>query len=154
MENLLFSAVLFFAFFAQSTPNFSGTWKFDADASSGKPAAKGASLLIITQSSDDLAFDYYAANNGKRGDLIQSSTYVADGTERAGYKVRTYITYVKSYWQRKTLIVQTKGVLDIDGSQTFTLEDRWTVSDDGKTLTDHTSDGTKAVFTRQPNATP
>jgi hypothetical protein len=61
---------------------------------------------------------------------------------------------VKAYWQGKNLIVQTKGILDVEGTQSFTLDDRWTLSNDGKTLTDHTSDGTKVVFTRQPDATP
>ncbi len=154
MANVLFSALLCFALFAQSIPNFSGTWKLDRNLSTGQPDAKGASLLVITQSGDTLSFDYYRANNGERGDLIQSSSFTTDGRERRGNKARTYITYVKSYWQGKSLILQNKGIIDPGGEQTFTLEDRWVMSSDGKTLTDQSSDGTKTVFTRQPNAEP
>lgn len=155
MNSAFVSTLLFLAFFfAQPTPNLSGTWKLDGDASTGPPAAKGALILVITQSGDNLTFDYYAANNGERGELIQSSPYTSDGRDHPGNKIRTYVTYVKTYWQGKSLVVQTKGILDVEGTQTFTLEDRWTLSNDGKTLTDHASDGTKVVFTRQPDATP
>jgi hypothetical protein len=155
MNSALASAVLFFAlFFAQSTPNLAGTWKFDPNTSSGQPAARGASLLVVTQSGDALTFDYYPVNNRERGELIQSSEYTADGRDHPGNKIRTYVSYVKAYWQGKSLILQTKSVMDPDGYQSFTLEDRWTLSNDGKTLTNHSSDGTKVVYTRQPDATP
>ena len=154
MNSLLFSAILFLAFFGQTVPNFGGTWKLDQDASTGPPAAKGASFLIITQSGDDLTFEYHGSSNGKRGDLIQTSSYSTDGRERQGNKLRTYVNYVRSYWHGKTLLVRTRSVMDLDGFQTFTLEDRWSLSDDGKTLTDQSSDGTKAVYVRQPDTEP
>jgi hypothetical protein len=155
MSSALASTVLFLAFlFAQSAPNLAGTWKFDPLASTGQPAAKGASLLVITQSGDALTFDYYSANRGERGELIQSSVYTADGRDHPGNKIRTYVTYVKAYWQGKSLIAQTRNIMDPEGYQSFTIEDRWTLSNDGKTLTDQTSDGTKVVYTRQPDATP
>ncbi len=154
MNNLLFSTILFFAFFAQSVPNLGGTWKLDQDASTGPPAAKGASVLVITQSGDDFTFEYYASRNGKRGDLIQTSYYSTDGRERQGNKIRTYVTYVRSYWHGNTLVLQTRNILDVDGYQTFKTENRWSLSDDGKTLTDKSSDGTKAVYVRRPDAEP
>ncbi len=154
MSSFLFSAVVFFAFFSQSVPNLNGTWKLDQDASTGPPIAKGASILVITQSGDDFTFDYYASSNGKRGELIQTSAYSTDGRERRGNKIRTYVTYVRSYWHRSTLVMQTRNVMDLDGYQTFNTEDRWTLSEDGKTLTDQSSDGTKAVYVRQPDAAP
>ncbi len=112
MSSLLFSTILFFAFFAQSVPNFTGTWKLDQDASTGTPAAKGASILVINQSGDDLTFDYYASSNGKRGDLIQTTSYSTDGRERRGNKIRTYVTYVRSYWHRNTLVLQARNVCE------------------------------------------
>lgn len=156
MRKILLCALVVFALtlFAETVPNLSGTWKLDRDASTGEPAAKGASLLAIKQSDDDLAFDYFAANNGQRGKLLQTSTYVTDGIQHSGYKIRTYVTYVRAYWRKSELVVQTKAVLDPDGYQTFTTEDHWSLSQDGNTLTDKSSDGTRAVYTRQPEPEP
>jgi hypothetical protein len=150
MKKIVLPLFLFFALIAYAEPNLSGTWKLDADASSGPPPAKGASLLVITQSGNDLTFDYYGASNGQRGDLIESNNYVLDGIEHRGNKTRTYITFVRAYWQKKALIVRTRAILDSVGEQTFTDEQRWSVSDDGKTLIGKFSDGTKTVWERQP----
>ncbi len=154
MQKLLFSAVFFFAFLAQPAPNLSGTWQFDPTASTGQPAAKGASFLVVSQSGDELTFDYYGVSAGKRGKLVESAHLSADGRRHAGNKIRTYTSYVTAYWNRNKLVVQSKAVLDPDGYQTFSTEDRWSLSNDGNTLTDSSSDGTQTIYRRQPNAEP
>jgi hypothetical protein len=152
MRKLLLLPLLFVAVSLHAAPNFAGTWKLDADASTGSPAAQGASLLIVTQTEDTLTFDYYPLTNGKRGALIQSDSYTLDGLDHPGHKLRTYITYTRAYWHKKALIVRTQGVMDTEGEQTFTDEENWFLSPDGNTLTDRSSDGKKAVYVRQPNS--
>jgi hypothetical protein len=52
------------------------------------------------------------------------------------------------------MVISIRSVIDPGGEQTFTTEDRWSLSDDGKTLTDKSSDGTRAIYRRQPNPEP
>ncbi len=159
MYKAILSAVFLFALFsqpgfAQPTPNLAGTWTFDPAASTGIPQAKGALLLVISQSGDELTFEYYRGTTDDHGDPIQTTYYTTNGRERMGNKVRTYVAYVKSYWERQTLVVRTRAVIDATGEQTFDMEERWTLSKDGNTLTEKASDGTKVVYTRQPNPEP
>ena len=157
-KSVVFTVLLFAFFaqpiFAQPTPNLAGTWKFDPVASTGVPQAKGALLLVISQSGEELTFEYYRDTSAERGEPIQTTYYSTNGRERMGNKVRTYVAYVKSYWERQTLVVRTRAVVDATGEQIFDMEERWMLSKDGNTLTEKSSDGTKAVYTRQPNPEP
>jgi len=152
MRKLLLLPFLLFALFACAEPNITGTWKLDRDASTGSPSVQGASLLVITQSGDALTFDYYPLKNGQRGDLLQSDGYTTDGLEHPGYKTRTYVTYLQAYWRKKQLVTRTRAIMDPEGYQTFTNENHWSLSEDGKTLTDKSSDGKKVVYSREPAA--
>ena len=154
MRKLLLLPLLFLAVSVYAAPNLGGTWKFDPEVSNGQPAAPGASLLVVTQSADAITFDYYPLTKGQRGALLQSYSYTTDGHQHPGYKTRTYVTYQRVYWHKNMLVVSTKGIIDPEGEQTFTDEDHWFVSEDGKTLTHKSSDGKKAVYARQPDPAP
>lgn len=139
------SLVAFALFAAQtSIPNLSGRWKLDMDASTGAPPVTGTSLVEVSQTEDDVQFQYESA----RGTVLAEETFPTDWSFNRRFATRTQIGRVRARWQGKQLIVETSVVLDVTGEQTFSYTENWSVSPDGRTLTQKSSDGKKLVFER------
>lgn len=147
--NAIVTLVAFAIFAAQTAaPNLAGRWKLDLDASTGTPPVPGASLLIVSQSEDDMQFQW----EGNNGSLLAGESFPTDWSSNRRFSTRTQVGYARAHWRDNQFVVETKVVMDVDGYQSFSYTERWTISRDGKTLTQTSSDGKKLVFERVPDA--
>jgi hypothetical protein len=142
---LLASAVAFAASKpAKAAPvDLSGTWKLDALKSTFKTGGRAANKVVITQGDQEIQFDYYAGEKS-----LGSDVFNLNGTERSRSATRIERTYSRVSFakNKKELVITTRGVLDIEGTQQYTDTETWTLSPDGKTLTNNTRDGNLFVF--------
>jgi len=111
---------------AADKPDFSGDWKMDADKSTFGPLPPPSSLTSkIDHKDPDLSIVTI------QNDQSQSFKYSTDGKETTnsmqGNEMKS-----KAVWEGKTLVVNSS--LDAGGAQ-VKLISKYTLSDDGKTLT-------------------
>jgi hypothetical protein len=116
---------------AQAKTDFSGTWKMNASKCDFGPMPPPDGITEkITHHDPDLKTSV-VSTGGPQGDMSYDMTYTTDGKESsnsiAGNDFKSTVT-----WDGDALAVATKG--SIHGTD-FTSKDRWTLSEDGKTLT-------------------
>ena len=114
---------------ALAKPNFSGDWKLDATKSTfGQMPAPSSMAAKITH--DDPKLINHVKMSGDNGDFETDSKYTTDGQESAN---EMFGSPVKSTvkWDGDTLSFDTKGSF---GGNDFSMQDKWTLSADGKTL--------------------
>jgi hypothetical protein len=128
-------------------PNLSGQWRLDLDASTAMAPIPGAQMLVISQSPDDVQFQYERTDGSVLGDEGFETNWI----RRQRFKTRTQLGYARARWEHDALVVETTVVLDAVGEQSYSYTERWSVSPDGKTLTQASSDGKKLVFERMPD---
>jgi hypothetical protein len=133
---LLVAALLVAALFAavalaQPKPNFSGTWKQDnAKSTFGGLAAPISVTAIITHKEPDIHLTQTVV--GPQGDSVTSEhDYATDGREQTG-KSRNYTERNTVKWEGASLVFESKR--DYSGREVI-IRERWSLSDDGKTLT-------------------
>jgi hypothetical protein len=123
---------------AQSAdPDFSGKWRLDPVRSTGDPS-HGA-LIEITQTGNSIEFSY---RDG-------AERFTADGKERQRYQSRFGVAYARARWDKGSLVISTRTILDDGGSQSFTDTERWSLSSEN-VLSLRTSDGKTLVYTKLP----
>ena len=115
---------------ALAKPNFSGDWKLNVSKSSfGQMPAPTGMTNKITHEDPKLAS--HVKQSGERGDFEFDSNYTTDGKECSndifGNPVKSTLK-----WEGDTLLIDAKGTF---GDNEFSMQDKWTLSDDGKTLT-------------------
>lgn len=115
---------------AQAKPNLSGTWKVDVSKSDFGPLpAPDSQTEKISHEDPDVKVA--VASSGQMGDLNYDLHYTTDGKETtntvAGNEMKS-----TAKWDGEELVVDTTG--NFNGTD-FTAKDRWTLSEDGKTLT-------------------
>jgi hypothetical protein len=123
--------------------DLSGNWKLDRDASTDVAPVREMTNLVISQSPDGIRFDYM---DGAK--VLATRTLEPDWIYRRSFSTRTVAGYTRARWNHNQLVVQNRGVLDLDGTQFYEDGERWSISTDGKTLTETASDGTHLVFDR------
>jgi hypothetical protein len=111
-------------------PDFSGTWVLNVAKS--KPNLKGFSdTIVITVSGSNVTMRH--TTNGKEW----AHTYVTDGTEHVlitkGVERKGNVD--KAYWKKSTLIAEMTGRLP-DGTEVLREKAKWTLSADGRVLTE------------------
>ncbi|HLH18932.1 MAG TPA: hypothetical protein VKX45_17060 [Bryobacteraceae bacterium] len=127
---ILLSALLATACFAQSQPNFSGTWKLNVSKSDfGMMPAPDSRTDVIEHAGDTLK-DQVAAN-GQQGKQEYLLTFKTDGTETVN-KIADREVKVSAKWDGPAMVVTTK--LDFQGTEIL-IKSNWTLSSDGATLT-------------------
>jgi hypothetical protein len=142
MQSLLIVLLLTVAAAAQAEmPDFSGTWRLDRDLTTADLRWNKITILTVTQSDQEVRFRYF-----DRDRSLGSETFVTDGEERPSYSTRLARAYARARWDKNELVVTTRVFLDVYGYQSYSEADRWDVSDDGKTLTDKSSDGKVMVY--------
>lgn len=125
--------------------NLAGTWKIDQERSTADPDL--TTQVVISQMGDALRLDYY---EGKR--LAATEKFIADGQSRERYKTRLGKGFASARWEKGALLIVTDVALDNQGLQSYSSNERWSVSKDGKMLTRKTGDGKQRVFTRVAEA--
>jgi hypothetical protein len=130
---------------AADTPNFTGDWKMNASKSDfGQMPPPDKFERKITHEGDKLTS--VTTQAGQMGEFTNEAKYVIDGNEHVN---KTRMGEVKSVlkWDGKVLVITSK--LQFQGND-VTSVDRWSLSEDGKTLTsDSTFSSSMGEMTRK-----
>jgi len=115
---------------AQAKPNFSGTWKVNmAKSDFGALPAPDSRTDKIMHEDPDLKV--HVAQISQMGEINYDAVYTTDGKESTNsINGNVFKSTVK--WDGDDLSLDTKG--SFNGND-VTIKDRWTLSEDGKTIT-------------------
>jgi hypothetical protein len=128
--------------------DFTGTWKLNMKKSKGAPDWRPDTVLVVLQSPHQIHFTYFLNDDARQP--FESHDYVTNGKETKLYAAATEEAYASVRWTSKNVLqVRTHHLVrheiaDTDWNET----DTWTISDDGKTLTNKLSDGKFIVYDR------
>jgi hypothetical protein len=129
--------------------NFSGTWKLNMKKSKGAPDWRPDTVLVVLQSPYQIHFAYFLNDDATQP--FENHDYVTNGKESQLYATGNETAYAGVRWTSKNVLqvrmhhVVRSEIGDTDWSET----DTWTLSDDGKTLTNRVSDGKMIVYDKQ-----
>ncbi len=124
---------------SKSRPNLSGVWKLDRDLTTA-PYVKD-DTLVVHQTKQRVKFVYQTD-----GKVTGTDLFITDGKEMDRYKTRIERAFYRATWKADRLVIVTQHVLDLFGYQSYKETDSWTLDAEGKTLTQHLSDGKVAVY--------
>jgi hypothetical protein len=116
---------------AADKPDFSGDWKLDADKSTFGPMPPPSSMTRKIDHKDP-AMTVDEARVSEQGDMKTTMKYSTDGKETTNSMMGNDVKST-AVWEGKTLVI--KSAANFGGSD-FKLTDKWTLGEDGKTLTD------------------
>jgi hypothetical protein len=115
---------------AQAKPNFSGTWKMNAAKSEFGPMPAPDSRTDKISHADPSLKDT-VTQSGQQGEMTSDLSYSTDGKETTNtIRGNEFKSTVK--WDGDELVIDNKGSFN---GQDVTLSDRWSLSEDGKTIT-------------------
>ncbi len=126
-----------------SHPDISGTWRLDRDRTTADLRWNKTDRIVVRQSEEDIRIQYFRDRQ-----LLGTEMFITDWVERPRYKTRIERAYARVRWEEDELLIRTRSFLDAEGYQSYTMEDRWELSEGGETLTDKGSDGKLTVFYR------
>jgi hypothetical protein len=132
ITSALLVAVLATSASAADKPNFSGDWTLDAGKSEFGPMPGPASMTRKIEHSDPGLTVTQATTGGPQGDQTMTMKYSTDGKETVNQFMGNDVK-AKANWDGKTLVIAMTA--DFGGNE-IKLTNKWTLSDDGKTLTD------------------
>jgi len=115
---------------AQAAVDFTGTWKVNASKSDYGPMPPPDTMVekIVHK---EPSIKVNIAQTGGQGDMNYDMAYTTDGKECTNtFMGNDFKTTLK--WEGDVLVGDTKG--SFDGND-FTANDKWALSDGGKTLT-------------------
>jgi len=127
-------AVLALAFASAAlaaAPDLSGSWKLNGSKSDfGQFPAPSALTQKVTHAEPKITVD--TKMSGDNGDLQFTASYTTDGKEctNPGFGGAEMKSTAK--WDGESLLIETKAAF---GDNAFTMKDKWSLSDGGKTLT-------------------
>lgn len=123
----LFTAAAAFA----AAPDFSGNWKLNGSKSDfGQFPAPSSLTQKITHAEPKLTVETNMSTDN--GDMQFSANYTTDGKESTNQGFGGSEMKSTANWDGATLVIETKGAF---GDNAFSMKDKWSLSDDGKTLT-------------------
>ena len=124
------AAVAFLAGVAVAKPNFTGDWKLNPSKSSfGDFPAPSSMTMKIGHEDPNLKVATSMASD--RGEFTWEAAYTTDGKECTN-TMRDNESKSVVTWEGDTLIINTKASF---GGNDVTINDKWTLAGDGKTLT-------------------
>jgi hypothetical protein len=109
---------------AQSHPNFTGTWKLNAEKS--EMGSAGVTAMTVEVEHNEPVFKYTARGTAGGQDFEQTETFTTDDKPSKNAEGAT----VKAHWDGAALVAEATGY---DGSMVYIA--RMMLSDDGKTIT-------------------
>ncbi len=115
---------------AEAKPNFSGTWKLNAEKSDYGPIPAPEKLeRKVIQTDSELKYSTTQIN--AQGEFKTDLAYPTDGTSTTNKTPRGDVTG-KAKWDGDALVIDSqRKIQDVD----ITSNERWTISGDGKLLT-------------------
>ncbi len=115
---------------AADKPDFSGNWKLDADKSVFGPIPPPTSLTSkIDHKDPDLSIT--TTQSGAQGDRTDTMKYSTDGKETTNSMMGSDVK-TKAVWDGKILVITSNPNF---GGAEMKLTNKYSLSDDGKTLT-------------------
>ena len=115
---------------AQAKPNFSGQWKLNASLSDFGTMTVPTSLVQqVTHGEPDLKV--VTTMVGEMGEFKVENSYTTDGKECVN-KFNNIERRSTLTWAGDTLVIESK--MDMGGNA-VTVSEKWSLSEDGKTLT-------------------
>lgn len=115
---------------AADKPNFSGSWKLNVDKSEFGPMPKPDKADYVVAHKDP-EMNVKSTVVSQMGEMTNEEKILTDGTEFTN-NFRGQEVKGTAKWDGQTLIVTRK--LDMQGA-TITIVGKWTLSEDGKTIT-------------------
>jgi len=123
-------ALILLALPALAKTDFSGDWKLNVSKSEFGPMPPPSSMTgKVTH--QDPKLKLAVKQSGERGDLEYEMNYSTDGTETTN-EMRGNTMKSIAKWDGDALVIETKGTF---GDNAVTIQDRMSLSADGKTLT-------------------
>jgi hypothetical protein len=123
-------AFAFTALPAIAKPNFSGDWKLNTSKSAfGQMPPPSSMTSQIAH--EDPKLKNSVKQSSERGDFESESTYTTDGKECTNQMFGNPVTSTLK-WDGEVLVIESKAKI---GESEFTMQDKWSLSGDGKTLT-------------------
>jgi len=116
---------------AQSKPNFSGTWKLNVAKSDFGPVPAPDSRTDMIDHSDPALKVSTSVVGGPQGNMDATSSYTTDGKEATNHMGPREIK-ATVVWEGPKLVVNAKTTYQ---EAELTIKSVWTLSEDGKTLT-------------------
>ena len=128
--------------------DFTGTWKLNMKKSRGAPDWRPDTVLVVLQSPNQIHFTYFLNQDARVP--FENHDYVTNGKEEKLYASANEQTYYSVRWNsRNVLQVRVHHIVRSEIADTEWNEtDIWTLSNDGKTLTNKLSDGKLIVYDR------
>jgi hypothetical protein len=117
---------------AADKPDFSGDWKLDVDKSVFPPPMPAPTAMTRKIAHKDPAVSVDEARSSPQGDTNVSMKYSTDGKETTNSLMGNDVKS-KAVWEGKTLVITSAANF---GGADVKLTDKWTLGEDGKTLTD------------------
>jgi hypothetical protein len=119
---------------AQSKPNFSGEWTLvPAKSEFGMMPAPSSATQKVTHNEPQLKV--VSTQTGDQGTRTIESSYTTDGKECVNAGPMGMELKSKLKWDGSALVIDSN--VDVQGNA-VTITNRWTMSEDGKTLTVNT----------------
>jgi hypothetical protein len=116
---------------AQSKPNFSGTWKLNTAKSDFGPVPAPDSRTDVIDHNDPAMKINTSLVGGPQGNMNATSNYTTDGKEATNHMGDREIK-ATVVWEGSKLVVNAKTSFQ---DAELLIKSVWTLSDDGKTLT-------------------
>ena len=117
---------------AADKPDFSGNWKMDVDKSVFPPPMPAPTTMTRKIDHKDPDLSVIEARTGPQGDMNTTVKYSTDGKETTNSLMGNDVKS-KAVWEGKTLVITSAANF---GGTDIKLTDKWTLAEDGKTLTD------------------
>ncbi len=118
---------------AQQKPDFTGVWKMNLDKSTfDKQGPPPGPVVLTVEHKDPVLTEkvtHYTAD--QKAQEMGALKYVTDGSEGSNAVMGNPLKYTAK-WTGSTLVVETWGKF---GQNEMRLTDKWSLSDDGKTVT-------------------
>jgi hypothetical protein len=116
---------------AYAKTNYSGTWKANIEKSDfGAMPAPDSQTDVIAHS--DPSVKVSVSSKGQMGDMNYDMNFSTDGKETQNNQGDMIQTTSTAKWDGDQIVIDTKG--SFNGTD-FTAKERWTLAEDGKTLT-------------------
>lgn len=115
---------------AQAKPNFTGDWKLNAAKSDFGPMPPPEKLTMKIDHKEP-NINVKQAQSGPQGDMEADIKYTTDGKETTN-TIGPMEAKSTATWEADVLVISTK--LNLGGTD-LTIKGKWTLSEDGKTLT-------------------
>ena len=117
---------------AADKPDFSGNWKMDADKSVFPAGIPAPTSLTRKVDHKDPNLSVNSSQSSPQGDMNSEAKYSTDGKETTNSMMGNDVKS-KAVWEGKTLVITSAANF---GGADVKLVDKWTLADDGKSMTD------------------